>query len=326
MFCILILPKSGPILPMQPLQISILLFDAFSNMVLACLLEPLRVVRDQTGADIRWCILTDGNRTVSSSSGLSVSPEMRVRDAPSSELVIVIGGDAFRETESPGAIRDLDRLMKTSTVIAADTGAWVLARGGFLNGRKATLHWQLLEEYAEEFPEISVLPDRYVQDGRFWTCGSASAAFDLMLQFIRTRFGAAVAFDAGAMFLHDNARRHGASYPDQALTQAVSPKLKRVVVLMSEALETPHPIPALARQSHVSERSLRRLFWSELQTTPGRYYLLLRLARARELLRYSDLAPDQIALRCGFANATTLMRSLRKNFATGILDGRQKGQ
>lgn len=309
---------------MRSIQVSVFLCDAFSNMVLACLLEPLRVVRDQTGADIRWNILTDGNRDVASSSGLSISPEMPMADAPEPDLVIIVGGDAFRDIKDVTPARNLERLMRGATVIAADTGAWVLARGGFLNARKATLHWQLLEEFAEEFPKVEVLPDRHVQDGRFWTCGSAAAAFDLMLQFVRDRFGASVAFDAGAMFLHDNARRHGASYPDQALSQAVSPRLKRVIVLMSEALETTQSIPSLAEQANISERSLRRLFWTELQTTPGRYYLLLRLARARELLRYSDISLDQIALRCGFANATTLKRSLRKNFATDPLWDRRK--
>ncbi len=308
---------------MHPIHVSVFLCNAFSNMVLACLLEPLRVVRDQTGADIRWNILTDGDRTVSSSSGLSVSPETPITDALEPDLVIIIGGDAFRNTKGVTSARSFGRLMQGATVIAADTGAWILARGGFLNARKATLHWQLLEEFAEEFPKVEVLPDRHVQDGQFWTCGSAAAAFDLMLKFIRERFGASVSFDAGAMFLHDNARRHGASYPDQALSQAVSPKLKRVVVLMSEALETTQSIPALAEQAHISERSLRRLFWAELQTTPGRYYLLLRLARARELLQYSDLSLDQIALRCGFASSTTLTRSLRKNFVTDPLQDRR---
>ncbi|NBT33049.1 MAG: helix-turn-helix domain-containing protein [Rhodobacteraceae bacterium] len=309
---------------MRSINVCVFLNDAFSNMVLACLLEPLRVVRDQTGADISWNILTEGDRPVASSSGLSVSPEMPIVAAPAPDLVIIIGGDTFRDRKEATAPRVLGRLMQGAVVIAADTGAWVLARGGFLNGRKATLHWQLLEEFAEEFPDILVSSDRFVQDGGFWTCGSAAAALDLMLHFIRDRFGASVAFDAGAMFLHDNSRRHGASYPDQALSQAVSPKLKRVVVLMSEALETSRSIHALAEQAHISERSLRRLFWTELQTTPGRYYLLLRLARARELLRYSDLSLDQIALRCGFANATTLTRSLRKNFASDPFQDRKK--
>ena len=308
---------------MRSINVSVFLCDAFSNMVLACLLEPLRVVRDQTGANISWSILTEGDRAVASSSGLSVSPEMPMAAAPTPDLVMIIGGDTFRNNKGTTPPRNLGRLMQGATVIAADTGAWVLARGGFLNGRKATLHWQLLEEFAEEFPDILVSSDRFVQDGGFWTCGSAAAALDLMLHFIRDRFGASVAFDAGAMFLHDNSRRHGASYPDQAISQAVSSKLKQVVALMSEAIETPQTIPVLAKQAHTSERTLRRLFWDELQITPGRYYLLLRLARARELLRYSDLAPGEIAMRCGFANATTLVRSLRNNFPDDLREGRR---
>lgn len=311
---------------MRSINVCVFLCDAFSNMVLACLLEPLRVVRDQTGADISWSILTEGDHVVASSSGLSVSPEMPIAAAPTPDLVIIIGGDTFRDRKKTTAPRVLGRLMQGATVIAADSGAWVLARGGFLSGRKATLHWQLLEEFAEEFPDILVSSDRFVQDGGFWTCGSAAAALDLMLHFIRERFGASVAFDAGAMFLHDNSRRHGASYPDQAISQAVSSKLKQVVALMSEAIETPQPIPVLAKQAHTSERSLRRLFWTELQTTPGRYYLLLRLSRARELLRYGDFAREEIALRCGFANATTFMRSLHRNFPNDLLQAHRTGR
>jgi AraC family transcriptional regulator, glycine betaine-responsive activator len=308
---------------MRSITVSVFLCDAFSNMVLACLLEPLRVVRDQTGAEISWSILTDGDRAVTSSSGLSVSPEMKIAIAPLPDLVIIVGGDMFRDRKEATAPRSLGRLMRGATVIAADTGAWVLAQGGFLNGRKVTLHWQLLEEFAEEFPNVLVSSDRFVQDAGFWTCGSAAAALDLMLLYIRDRFGASVAFDAGAMFLHNNSRRHGASFPDQAISQAVSSKLKQVLALMSEAIETPQPIPVLAKKAHTSERTLRRLFWDELQITPGRYYLLLRLARARELLRYSDLAHGEIALRSGFANATTLVRSLRRNFPNDLREGRQ---
>ncbi|MEQ9260927.1 MAG: helix-turn-helix domain-containing protein [Roseovarius sp.] len=303
---------------MRPVEISVLLYDTFSNMVLACLLEPLRVVRDQSGAPIRWTILTEGDRTITSSSGLTVTPEAAARDMGQADLVLVVGGDSFRARKPPAARRALELLMRNATVIAADTGAWTLAQAGFLQGRRATLHWQVLEEFAEEFPEVEVSAERYVQDGRFWTCGSAAAALDLMLVYIRREFGAAAAFDAGAMFLHDNARRHGASYPAQALDHAVSPKLKQVIGLMSGALEAPLTLPALARRASISERGLHRLFRAELGLTPGRYYLLLRLARARELLRQSALAPGEIALRCGFASATTLSQSLKAQFGTGL--------
>ena len=106
---------------MRSINVSVFLCDAFSNMVLACLLEPLRVVRDQTGANISWSILTEGDRAVASSSGLSVSPEMPMAAAPTPDLVMIIGGDTFRNNKGTTPPRNLGRLMQGATVIAADT-------------------------------------------------------------------------------------------------------------------------------------------------------------------------------------------------------------
>lgn len=150
------------------------------------------------------------------------------------------------------------------------------------------------------------------------TCGGAAAGLDRILTYIRDHFGPAAAFVAGAMFLHDNSNRHGASYPEKAMSQQVSAKVKAAFKLMSENLEYPLPTPALAQAVNLSERSFHRLFKRKLNLTPGRYYQLLRLARARELARHSDLKLDEIALRSGFASATTLSRSFRNQFGVSL--------
>jgi len=306
-------------LPMIRLNLNVVLFDAFSNMVLACLLEPLRVVRDQYGLDISWTILTETDLPIESSSGIAVTPDGPKAKAAATDLALVIGGDVFRDTRSALDLRrGLDPLIANATVIAADTGTWILARCGYLEGRKATLHWQLLDEFAETFPQVDVSSDSVVRDGRFWTCGTAAAALDLMLDYIRDHFGPAVALDAGAMFLHDNARRHGASYPVQSMPFNASPTLRRVLQIMSETMENPVSIATLARAANMPERSFHRLFLRELQMPPGKYYLLLRLSRARELLRYGGLTRGEIALRCGFANASTLARSFRKHHGSAF--------
>lgn len=139
-----------------------------------------------------------------------------------------------------------------------------------------------------------------------------------MLDYIRNCFGPAVAMDAAAMFLHDNARRYGASFPGQSLSFSASPTFKQVLQIMSETLEQPVSIEKLALAANMPERSFHRLFSRELHMPPGKYYLLLRLARARELLRHSDLTRGEIALRCGFTNASTLARSFRKHHGISL--------
>ncbi|MEY8843183.1 AraC family transcriptional regulator, partial [Cribrihabitans sp. XS_ASV171] len=174
-----------------------------SNMVLACLLEPLRVVRDEHGAAITWTILTPQDGPVRSSSGLALAPDCTIAQAMACDLLIVVGGDRFRqETGQVATRRALALARKASTVIAADTGAWLLASAGYLEGRQATLHWQLLEEFAERFPKVNRVAAPFASDGKWLTCGSAAGAMELVLQEITQRFGAAARFDAASMFLN----------------------------------------------------------------------------------------------------------------------------
>ena len=137
------------------------------------------------------------------------------------------------------------------------------------------------------------------------------ACLDLILNYIGDRFGQAAAFDAGAMFLHDNARQSAASGFYLSLASSASPQLTRIIQVMSEALESTMTIAEIARAVNMSERSLHRLVLDELQMPPGKYYMLMRLDRARELVLFSDLSLNDIALRCGFAGAATLVRSFR---------------
>ena len=105
------------------LRIDILLFEAFSNMVLGCLLEPLRVVRDEHGVAITWTILTPHDGPVRSSSGLSLAPDKALSQAKGCDLLILVGGDRFRqEAGQPATRRALAIARNAQGVIAADTG------------------------------------------------------------------------------------------------------------------------------------------------------------------------------------------------------------
>lgn len=215
-------------------------------MVLSCLMEPLRVVRDRAGIDLRFEVVTPGDRPVTSSSGLRVAPDVPMAGVARPDLCLLIGGDRFREAAAePDLWRHLRPARTAGLVIAADTGAWLMAAAGLLEGRRATLHWHLLEEFAEVFPAVTVTPDRHVRDGAIWTCGSAATGLDLILAFIRERFGPAAAFEAESMFLHDSARQASDPRFGLGLRGRRSDRLRRVVARMTATLESP-PSPAAA--------------------------------------------------------------------------------
>ncbi|MCV2868669.1 helix-turn-helix domain-containing protein [Defluviimonas sp. WL0002] len=303
----------------MPFRVAVLLFEDFSNMVLSCLMEPLRVVRDQSGVDLAFVVLTAGDRSVGSSSGLRVAPDTTLAAAGAFDLCLLVGGDRFREAAvDPDLRRNLRPIRRSAFVIAADTGAWLMAAAGLLEGRCATLHWHLVDEFAETFPGVSVSSDRHVRDGNLWTCGSAATGLDLILAFIRDRFGSTAAFEAEAMFLHDSARQATDPRFGPGLRGRSSEKLRRVVARMSATIEAPPTLSELARGANLSERSLNRLFHRELGQSPARYLQFLRLARARDLATHTDLGLEEIALRCGFSSASALSRAFAKRTGTPI--------
>jgi transcriptional regulator GlxA family with amidase domain len=309
-----------PILPR--LTVNVLLFETFSNMLLACLLEPLRVVRDDTGADVSWTILSHTDGPVLSSSGLKITPDTSREMANACDILIVIGGDQFRaDAKDPELAKSLRLTKRATTVIAADTGTWLLAAAGYLDGRRATLHWQLLVEFAEAFPKAKVVSDRYVQDGPFLTCGGASTALDLILAEISRRFGQRAKFDAASMFLHAHARPNVPVGQTEGISANWPIAMRKILTLMASRLEHPMSLEDLATEAGVTLRTMARLFSDQVGMPPGRYYQILRLNRAKDLATHTPMPLAQIALRCGFSGAPALSRAYSRHFGVSPRSG-----
>ena len=148
--------------------------------------------------------------------------------------------------------------------------------------------------------------------------GRAATGLDLILAYVRDRFGPAAAFEAETMFLHDSARQASDPHFGPGLRGSRSDRLRKVVARMAATMDAPQPLAELARTANLSERSLNRMFQRELGQSPARYMQSLRLARARDLACHTDLGLDQIALRCGFSGAPALTRAFRHRTGRSI--------
>ena len=299
-----------------------LLFEGFSNMVLANALEPLRDVGLRgADADLSWRITTLDGGPVRSSSGLTVTPDGAFDPAAGATLVLV-AGYRVREALPPAALPRVRNAARTAPlVVAADTASWLLAAAGLLEDHAATIHWQEFDAFQETFPKVTVTADRFVRSGKFLTCGGASTALDMMLDLIHDQFGAAAAFEASNMFLYDPNRQDRGP---QRLRDRGSPKLLAALDTMASHIETPLTTFELADQVGLAERTLNRLFHRELGMGPGKYYKLLRLGRARLLAEETTLSQEQIALRCGFSSGVALARSFHQTYQRSLKDMRSR--
>ncbi|MEM7193941.1 MAG: helix-turn-helix domain-containing protein [Pseudomonadota bacterium] len=310
------LPKHRP-------DFEFLLFDGFSNMVLANALEPLRDVkrnaRAAAGNPPSWRVSTLSGEPAVSSSELTIAPDGRFDVNDVGENLVLVAGYNIRKMDQ-SALRPVLRsaIRKVASVLALDSSAWLLASAGVLDGHDATIHWQELDDFKEAFPRVRVSRKRFVESKPYITSGSAAATLSMMLELIQKKYGAAAAFSASTMFAYDPANQHRANESTAGAEERGSPLLLDAMDIMASHVETPLSVSELARKVSTSKRTLNRVFERELGMTPGRYQKMFRLQRARYLVQDTELGVEQIALRCGFPSASSFCRAFRSEFETTV--------
>ena len=183
--------------------VGVLLFDSFSNFCLANAVEPLRAANTLARKQLyRWQFLSIDGTVVTSSSGLPVQPEMPLGRHPGGDLLFVMPSYGFATHCTPACSKALRAAsIRFRTLAAMDSGSWLLASAGLLAGRRATIHWDELELFAERFPDVEVLEDPTVADGNILSCGGASTAFELVLGLIEQHHGPMLRIEVASMFM-----------------------------------------------------------------------------------------------------------------------------
>ncbi len=201
---------------------------------------------------------------------------------------------------------------RAETIVALDAGPWLMASAGLLDGRRATVHWDLLNAFTERFLSVEAERARIVRDGNLITCAGAMSALDLTLDLISSHLGTAARLDVAALFLHGDPPISRAPGDPPA-----DPLVARALELMRDSLESPLTVPALARRLSCQPRTLDRRFRARLGAAPGTVYRHLRLAEARKLIEDTRMGLAEIAVRCGYDSPAALSRAVARQYGAG---------
>jgi transcriptional regulator GlxA family with amidase domain len=301
----------------EPETFGFLLAPKFSMMAFVSALEPLRVANRLAQRELyRWEIVSRDGAPVAASNELSLVADHAIDTAGqhSGKFAGVVVCASFEPEaqydERIGQwLKGLDRAGVALGSI--DTGSFFLAWAGLLDGYRATTHWESLDSFAEQFPRIDVGSGLFIIDRSRFTCAGGTAALDMMLHLIRLRHGHQLAAAVSEQFIHATIREPQERQRMEASDrQGVSKQgIGRAIEMMESHLEELVGIDELSEAAQVSRRQLERLFHRHFRVSPQRYYLDLRLQRARALLRYTDLAVVEIAVACGFGSAAHFSRS-----------------
>ncbi len=302
----------------RPRTFAFLLIDGFALMSFASSIEPLRAANTIAGRELYriLCVSADG-KPATSSVGSQMPCEAMVGDVIDADILFVSSGGRPWNFSDKKTFAWLRRLSRTGIRIGGISGGpYILARAGIMEGRHMTIHWEHAPALSEEFPELLLTRSRYIIDRDRLTCAGGIAALDMMHAIIAEEHGKAFATEVSDWFLHRDVAL--ATSPQRAsLTQRYGIHRQDVIYaleLMESNIAMPMERTAVAAKVGLSTRQIDRLFASLLGQSFSDHYRALRLDRARNLLMQSTLPITEIALACGFANASHFSRAYSARF------------
>jgi transcriptional regulator GlxA family with amidase domain len=297
-----------------------LLLNRFTMLSFACAIEPLRLANRVLGQDCyTWALAGEGGKEAVCSNGVSFRLDMGLEDISRDDTVFVCGGIDVQEATTRPVLNWLRREARRGVSIGGlCTGAYTVAKAGLLEGKRATIHWENQDSFLEEFEGVKLTKSVFVADGNRMSTAGGTASIDLMLKIIADDHGEEVANSTADQLIYSQIRT------DQD-TQRLSiptrigvrhPKLSKVIQMMEANIETPISPATLAEDVGMSTRQLERLFRRYLSRSPKRYYMELRLQKARNLLMQTDMSVINVALACGFASPSHFSKCYRAHYQT----------
>ena len=262
--------------------------------------------------------------------GFQIRPTHCLADITHTDLIVV---PALWRNPKPQiqqqqeAIRWLaQQYQQGASIIAIGTGVCLLAEAGILDGKAATTHWHYLQQFSLDYPAVDVQKNYLLtQAGRIYCAASVNSGADLMVHFIRTKFGRDLALKVEQQFSPEvrQAFENKVFYSDQA-HQHPDEAIAFVQTWLQQNSHQPFDLMALAALADVSPRQFNRRFKTVVGVTPTYYWQSIRCANAKELLQNTNLSVGDIAEQVGYADASYFSRTFRTHTGQSPGEFRQK--
>ena len=303
-----------------PRRFVFVLMENFTLLSFSSALHALRIANRMSGKTLyEWTFIGENEGVVSCSAGTQFKLDNSLIELHRDDTILLCGGTSIQEATTKKLIGWLRREARRGLIIGGlCTAAYPMAKAGLLDEKKATIHWENQDSFAEEFLEVELTKTVFVCDGNRYTTAGGTSSIDLLLKIIADEHGEELANAVADQMIYSSIRT------DQD-TQRLSvptrigvrhPKLSKVIQMMEINIEEPISPSILAKDVGMSTRQLERLFRRYLDRSPKRYYMELRLQKARNLLMQTDMSVINVALACGFASPSHFSKCYRAHYDT----------
>ncbi len=311
----------------KTLSVTLLVIPESSMMSLASTLDTMRAANRIASRELfDWNIVTLNNKPAPLTCGIPIAPQSNFDECASGDILFVIAGFNHQNHVGKAELKLIKKVSRRFKLVGGiEAGSWLLARCGLLDRKAATTHWEDLEEFRTQFPEVNLKTDRFVIDGSVFTTGGASPTFDLMLHLIRVRYGYPLALEVSSAFIYDSAHDATDTQPLVSLGSLENrePRVAAAIHLMEQHIDETISVAGIAAHAKLSVRMLEYLFAQTLNLSPGAYYRRLRLKSAHRLVVDTRLRMQEIAIRTGFNSLPSFSRMFKRYYQQSPVECRK---
>ncbi len=299
-------------------QVAIVALPPVSMSGVGPIVDALNLANEIDGRALyRWQVVSWNGRTVPLSGGAQWPADATFDDTLACDWLIVVTERFQPFAEHRAFLAGLARVgQRTPLVMGIHHGIWWLAMAGQLQGYRVAANWETYQQFAEQFEQTIVTQHIYEIDRDRATCAGGQATLDFMLAMIGRDHGPElaerIADVLGASTLKSGDERQ--RIPFVTAPGERHPRLNDALKLMEANIEDPLTTDDIAALVGISRRQLERLFKQYLGAVPSKYYLGLRLSKARSQLQRTSKSVVQISLACGFSSAAHFSNAYRERF------------
>ena len=304
----------------KPRKFVFVLLPKFTLLSFASALECLRISNRISNQILyEWEIISENGTSIICSAGIEFSVDHDLNELNRDDTIMLCGGENIRAATTKRLLSWLRRESRRGLAIAGlCTGAFPLAKAGLLEGKRATIHWENQDSFTEEFENVELTKSVFIIEGNRMTTAGGTSSIDLMLKLIANDHGEDLANAVADQQIYSSIRTtqdvQRLSVPTRLGVR--HPKLGQVIQMMERNIEEPISPSILAKHVAMSTRQLERLFRRYLSRSPKRYYMELRLQKARNLLMQTDMSVINVALASGFASPSHFSKCYRAHYST----------
>ena len=298
--------------------IAFLLTPEFSLVNVASAIDTLRVANTLLEQPFyKWTMVTDTTIAVPSSCGLALSADTSLEKLDEFDILLVCGSFKPHKYVKAATQKRLRQIARQGKIIGSmEAGVYHLAKSSVLDGHTMTAHYANLPVYAQMFPKVQFVQNVFTVTDKRMSCAGGLTGLDMMADLVAKRFGAPFARRVAnllqAPWLRESSDKQSGLMA--LLDSRVPQSVHDACGIMERHIANPVGIEVIAGKVGVSRRQLDRLFIRVFSSTTANVYALIRMSRARKLLRSSTLDLAKIAEACGFSAYPSFARCYKSVF------------